>query len=552
MANFLRHETCPDCGGSDCLAIYDDDSSFCFGKCQHEGKGSKGRGKGRSQVKVKKNVKFIDEIEYRPLKARGISESICKKYDYGTGLSTFNDEEQFCQVATYRDDTGAIIAQKVRSSEKDFKFLGGSAEMLYGRSLWRNKGGKKIIITEGEIDCLSVAEAYDGKYPVVSLGAGAQSARKCLQANIDFLESFEQIVLWFDSDEAGQLAVEDTKGLFSPSKLFVVPFDNEYKDANEVLKALGKQAVVNKTYEAREVREDNIVRGSEITFEETRRDIKAGRPFPYPKLQAKTMGTRDGELVIWTAGSGIGKSTIVTEVGKYTLDTDDTVKLGILYLEESRAKTVDRFIALDHKVPLKLLRLNHDIIPEELAYESYKKYFQSDRICMYDHFGSVNTGRLLEKIKYLFHACGCTTIVLDHISIAVSGLSTDENERKMIDIFMTEMRSFVEATGCTIHAIVHLKRGSGDKKSFNEGGQISLTDLRGSASLEQLSDGVIAIERNQQAEDPYKALIRVLKWRETGDTGACDYIRYNPATGCYELVEDDEDPEYTDEKDKKF
>ena len=263
------------------------------------------------------------------------------------------------------------------------------------------------------------------------------------------------------------------------------------------------------------------------------------------------MGVRDGELIIWTAGSGIGKSTIVTEIGKYTLDTDASAKLGVMYLEESRQKTVDRFIALDHKVPLKLLRLNHDLIPEEEAYKTYEKYFKSDRINMYDHFGSVNTNRLLEKIKYLFHACGCTTIILDHISIAVSGLQTDENERKMIDIFMTEMRSFVEATGCTIHAIVHLKRAT-DKKSFNEGGQISLTDLRGSASLEQLSDGVIAVERNQQGDDPYKALIRVLKWRETGDTGACDYIRYNPSIGCYELVEDDEDPEYIDEGDKKF
>lgn len=547
MANFLRHDACPDCGGSDCLAVYDDDSTYCFGRCQC----AKGITKGRSKVAKKKDVKFVEGIEYGRLNARKISEAICKKYDYGTGLYTFNDLEQYTQIATYRDDTGAIIAQKIRSSEKDFKFLGGSSEMLYGRHLWRNKGGKKIIITEGEVDCLSVAEAFDGKYPVVSLGAGAQSARKCLQANIDFLESFEQIVLWFDSDEAGQKAIEDSKGIFSPSKLYVVPFDNEYKDANEVLKALGKQGVVNKTYEAREVREDNIVRGSEITFEETRKNIKAGRPFPYPKLQSKTMGVRDGELIIWTAGSGIGKSTIVTEIGKYTLDTDASAKLGVMYLEESRQKTVDRFIALDHKVPLKLLRLNHDLIPEEEAYKTYEKYFKSDRINMYDHFGSVNTNRLLEKIKYLFHACGCTTIILDHISIAVSGLQTDENERKMIDIFMTEMRSFVEATGCTIHAIVHLKRAT-DKKSFNEGGQISLTDLRGSASLEQLSDGVIAVERNQQGDDPYKALIRVLKWRETGDTGACDYIRYNPSIGCYELVEDDGDPEYIDEGDKKF
>jgi twinkle protein len=63
---------------------------------------------------------------------------------------------------------------------------------------------------------------------------------------------------------------------------------------------------------------------------------------------------------------------------------------------------------------------------------------------------------------------------------------------------MTKLRSLAEETGVGIIAIVHLKRAK--DKTFNEGSQISLNDLRGSASLEQLSDNVIALERDQQAK----------------------------------------------------
>lgn len=538
---FIRHDPCPDCGGSDCLAIYDDGGRYCFGLCDNEGNGWKPNTEVVKFVepKKKKSIPLIKDIDYGFLKERKISESICKKYGYGTSAYVMGGEEQFVQVANYYNDAGQVIAQKIRNADKEFQFIGDAEKtLLFGKQLWRNKGGKKVIVTEGEIDCLSIAEAYEGKYPVVSLPTGANSAEKSLQANIDWLESFEQVILWFDSDEAGQKALEKCKGIFSPNKLFHIPFDNTYKDASDVLRAEGRQGVLNRIYEAKEFREDNVVRGSELSFDKMRKNIRAGRPFPYPKLQEKTMGIRDAELIIVTAGSGIGKSTVVTEFGKFFLDTIPATKLGMLYLEESVEKTYDRIVALDHDVPLKDLRLDHSIISEESAYETHQKYFKSDRIHFYDHFGSVATNRLLEKIRYLNVACGCDTIILDHISIAVSGLDSDEGERKMLDVFMTNLRSFVESTGCTIIAIVHLKRA--EKKSFNEGATISLTDLRGSASLEQLSDGVIAVERDQQGSNPYVAKIRILKWRETGDTGLCDNIIYNPSTGRYSLYLDDD------------
>lgn len=553
---FIKHEPCPDCGSKDSLARYANGNGYCWGACEAEGNGLKpaksqnefqDEAISKTEEVPKKGSKMVTDIEYEALTNRGnISAQICQKYGYGLGTYDFKDEEtgtwnkKWVQVANYYEG-GKVKAQKLRTVDKEFKFVGTpNKEMLWGQHLWRNKGGRQIVITEGEIDCLSVAHAQDGKFPVVSLSAGINSAKKTLLANLDFLESFDKIILWFDSDEVGQAGIEECKGIFSPCKLYYIPFDAKCKDANEVLLQERKEGVIQRLWEAIEYREDAIVRGSDMSFNDLRKDIRKGRLMPYPKLQAMTMGARDAELWIHTAGSGIGKSTIVTEIAKFQLDNDPNVILGCVYLEESNSKTADRFMALDHDVPLKDLRTNHDLIDEEDAYNTYEKYFKSNRINFYNHFGSVDPSKLLQKIRYLHHAEKCDTIVLDHISIAVSGLESAEGERKMIDIFMTQLRSFVEETQCTIHAIVHLKRG-GDSKNFNEGAGISLTDLRGSASLEQLSDTVLAYERNQQGTNPYLCKIRILKCRETGETGVADIIEFSPKTGRYSVADQQEE-----------
>ena len=79
-------------------------------------------------------------------------------------------------------------------------------------------------------------------------------------------------------------------------------------------------------------------------------------------------------------------------------------------------------------------------------------------------------------------------------------------------------------------AVVHLKRP--DKgKSYNEGRPVSLTDLRGSGSLEQVSDVVVSLERDQQGDEPDEATIRVLKNRPLGITGLAGTVRYDRETG---------------------
>jgi twinkle protein len=154
----------------------------------------------------------------------------------------------------------------------------------------------------------------------------------------------------------------------------------------------------------------------------------------------------------------------------------------------------------------------------------------------YNHFGSLESDRLLQKMRYMVKVLGVDFIILDHISIVISGQeSSSEGERKDIDRLMTNLRSLVEETGVGVIAIVHLNKPEGT--AHEEGGRVTLSHLRGSGSLKQLSDAVIALERNQQSnEDPNTATIRVLKNREHGDLGVSGKARYNKTTGRFEPV----------------
>ena len=98
---------------------------------------------------------------------------------------------------------------------------------------------------------------------------------------------------------------------------------------------------------------------------------------------------------------------------------------------------------------------------------------------------------------------------------------------------MTKLRSLVQETGIGLFLVSHLKRPNGSK-GHEEGAQVSLAELRGSAAIAQLSDMVIGLERNQQHEDEQTrntTTVRVIKNRFAGLTGASCWLYYDKTTG---------------------
>lgn len=517
-STFLYHEPCPKCGSSDACGVFSDGHRYCYSCNTYFRPDGSVKSEG---VRVSKECIPFEDLEEVSLTKRCISKDTCSKFKY---FSTVYKGKP-CQVACYYDDSGNLVGQKLRFPDKSFAVLGSISNRLYGSQLWA--GGKKIVITEGEIDCLTVSQLQGNKWPVVSIPNGAQGAKKAIEANLEYLENFEEVILMFDMDDPGRKASEECAKILPAGKAYIANLP--CKDPNECLSEGKGSEVLQAVWNAKPYRPDGIVSGTDL-YEKCVTDIddlKDSVEYPWVALQNKTKGVRHGELYVFTSGSGMGKSTILREL-EYYFGVVRGELCGIVALEESTKKTGLELMSIHLN---KRILLDPDGVSEDQRKDSFRATIGNERFFLYDHFGSLDSDNLLSKIRYMIVSLGCKRIFLDHISIVVSGMDTDEDggERKAIDKLMTNLRSLVEETGATMFVVSHLKRP--EKKGHEEGAQVSLSQLRGSGAIAQLSDMVIGLERNQQGDNPNVLTLRVLKNRFCGDTGVSGYLEYDPETG---------------------
>ena len=520
-SEFVEHIACDECGSSDANSLYTDNHTYCFNCSTHKHgdqvEGTTTPTEPKAPTEVFNN--FI-KGEYLDLRKRCISAETCKDLGYQIG----EYQGQPCHVANIYNDKGVKVAQKLRLPNKQFRVLG---DLKAGGLVFQDKckpNGKRIVVTEGEIDSLSYRTVAPS-WQVVSVPNGAAGATKAIKRSLEFLESFEEVVFMFDSDEAGMEAARECAQLISPSKAKICELP--LKDANEMLVAGRIADLKNAVYNARPFSPEGIVLGSDLTIKQLQEVTPKGKSIPFAQLNGMIRGLRKRELVMVTAGSGIGKSTFTREIG-YHLTVEHGQKIGYVMLEESVAKTAQAMVAIHNNCPLGNLMEEPETLTDEQWQDAYDSVVSES--AFYDSFGSSGIDVLLSKIRYLAVGLDCDFVILDHVSMVVSDGAKDD-ERKALDELMTKLRSLVENTGIGVIAVSHIKRGSGDK-SYNEGAQISLTSLRGSASLEQLSDICIALERDQQSEDEGNiAQIRLLKNRPFGQVGPAGHLRYDVPTG---------------------
>jgi len=545
--DFIKHIPCEKCGSSDAGALYTDGGTSCH-KC----------GKGRINEEydsltaaeldnVPRDPVFKDyrlyDGEYKDLKSRNIPIEICRKYGYMVGNKK-NGEA--IQIANYYDrDSKKLTGQKIRTSNKDFSVAGTTDGVgLFGQQCFGAGSSRQVIITEGEIDALSVATAYDAKFAVVSLINGANSAYKNIKANLEWVLSFDEVVLWFDDDDAGKKAVEDVAELFKkPGHLKVIQ-GTGFKDANELLINQGRSKVVSATYNASPMIIDGIKNGNELWDLVSVDEVFETYTYPFSKIEEKFQGLRKGELVTFTAGSGVGKSTIVKEI-TYHLVMTEGLKVGYIALEENLKRSALGFMGMYMDKPMSY---DYTQVPLDKKREAFNAVLGGGNLYFYDHFGSLESENLLRKMRLLVLQNEVDFLVLDHVSIVVSG-NNDGDERKAIDALMTNLRSLAEETQAGIIVVSHLRRPQGDK-GHEDGATVSLAQLRGSGAIAQLSDGVVGVERDMQdAEFGNHVKLRVLKNRFVGDVGLADTLEYNKKTGRMSEYDHEEfEPGFVDEE----
>lgn len=372
-STFLYHEPCPECGSSDACGVFSDGHRYCY-SCNTYFRPD---GSVKKEVtRVSKECIPFEDLEAVSLTKRCISKDTCSKFKY---FSTVYKGKP-CQVACYYDDSGSLVGQKLRFPDKSFAVLGTISNRLYGSQLWAS--GKKIVITEGEIDCLTVSQLQGNKWPVVSIPNGAQAAKKAIEDNLEYLDKFEEVVLMFDMDEPGRKACEECAKILPAGKAYIANLP--CKDPNECLSEGKGSEVLQAVWNAKPYRPDGIVAGTDL-YEKCVTDIddlKDSVEYPWVALQNKTKGARHGELYVFTSGSGMGKSTILREL-EYYFGVHRGELCGIVALEESTRKTGMELMSIHLN---KRLILDPEGTDEDERSRAFVETIGNGNFFLYDHF----------------------------------------------------------------------------------------------------------------------------------------------------------------------
>jgi twinkle protein len=507
------------------VCVNEDNSWKCF-SCNTHGQNYDGEYEGEYVSTENKVSSIRTEGIPGALIDRRISADTAKKY--GVTITRNVDGSVKQHLYPYFSE-GVQVAQKIRDvQDKDFHIEGAVKNAdLFGTQTVQTKG-KFITITEGECDAMAAYELMGSKWAVVSVINGAASAPRDVKRNLEFFNGFETIVICFDADKAGRDSAKKVAELFPPSKAKIMTLPDEYKDANDMLRVNKKQSFMEAWWNAKLFAPDGIVRGDDMWGVVTEEINQSFVEYPWKGMNDLTYGIRTYELITITAGSGMGKSQFIRELVYYLMNMEDESNIGLLMMEESIRRTGLSLMSLSAN---RLLHLPEVHIDKDELKEHYDATLGNGKIFLYDSFGSNSIDNIISRVRYMAKGLDCKYIFLDHISILVSDQQNGD-ERKALDEIATKLRTLVQETGIALFMVSHLKRPGGT--AHEEGGMTSLSQLRGSAGIGQLSDMVIGLERNGQHEDPIirnTTTVRVLKNRFSGLTGPACYLYYDKDTG---------------------
>jgi twinkle protein len=512
-SHMVRHESCPKCGSRDNLARYSDGHAHCFS----QGCGYRERGDGAVTTQRKTVAASLDEYvsaEVRALQARSITEETCRFF--GVRVGQFKGAT--AHFYPYFDDN-QVVAAKVRGADKAFNFIGNAKHPpMFGQNLWN--GGKKIVVTEGEIDALTVSQLQGNKWPTVSVPNGAQGAKKDMARQMDFFNQFDEVILMFDMDDPGRKAAQDCAELFPPGKAKIASLP--LKDPNDCLKAGKGEEVIKAIWNAKAYRPDGIVGISDL-YEELDKTIEKGLAWFIDKLTDLTYGRRYGELYAFGAGTGIGKTDFLTQQIAFDVDTLD-LRVGLIFLEQQPKETAARIAG---KLKGKRFHVPDGSWEASERLEAIREL--EGKVYLYDSFGETSWDVVSAKIRYMAHAEGIRIFYLDHLT----AMADTSDEKSSLEQIMKEMAGLANELKIIIHFVSHLSTPEG--RSHEEGGHVSIKHFKGSRAIGFWSFFMFGLERNQQsgdAEERSTTTFRVLKDRYTGQaTGELIFLGYDRDTG---------------------
>lgn len=459
----IRHAKCPSCPSSDAYCEWEDGHGHCFSCGYHKGI----------------NTEFMEDVyTYEYIPHRGLSKRALEKYDIRTKID--NDGRPIADGFFYPNS-----CTKVRSlDKKEFQWIrpDGVEQVpadVFGRDKFDAGCHESIIITEGEYDAASLWQVLD--VPVVSVRSSTSASADCIAVR-SYLDSYKRVLLAFDADAAGKVACANVAKLFDYNKVYVLRFDRR-KDANEYVVAGEADELRNIYANAKRYIPETVVAINDDIIEKILGDRPSvGVPYPLAGLNEKTHGIRTKESVLITAPPGVGKTELMQAI-EYQLLKETNDNVASIFIELPKA---DHLRALASTHLQRPAFLPEHGVSEVAVVDAVKEARKSnDRLYLYSHFGSDDPDVIIDTIRFLVTCCSVRWVLLDHISMVVSGLRNERDERRTLDYICTRLEMLLKDLDFGLIFISHI----------NDEGK-----TRGSRAIEQLCDIRIELDRDVKAD----------------------------------------------------
>lgn len=523
----------PKCGKHGLQVFQEEDGSYngwCFacGKYEHNPYGDKPEGYKPVVVKktpeqIEAEIKEIrDEYGCVDLVDRKLRASTLEHYGVKVGVSEHDGTTPTTHFYPYFCD-GVLSAYKVRViKDKRMWSVGNQSDVdLFGWEQALQAGGKRLYITEGEIDALSLYQTIvnvqkgtkweEFKPSVVSLPHGAGSAGKDLaRLREKIRRHFQEIVLVFDMDDSGRKAVEAAMHSFPDALSATLPG----KDFNEcVLSGRAKAAVDAVMWKSAKPKNSRIIRGSDIR-EAAKKPAEFGVSWPWKHITEATRGIRLGETIYIGAGQKQGKSEVVNQIAAHCIK-EHGWKVFLCKPEEANNKS---FKMVAGKMVGKFF---HDPTKpfDERAYDEAADQI-GDNLFLLNLYQHVDFDTLKGDIKDAVNE-GVKAVFIDPITNFTNGMDAASANTKLQEIAQ-ELSAMALDLNIVIFIFCHLRNPDAGPP-HERGGDVLSSQFAGSRAMARSCNLMLGLQGNRDPDlPPEERNIRnlvLLEDREFGQSG---------------------------------